>query len=155
MKTFKLKFSTIQFSNREELMNSIIHLERIRLTQIDYKEYLRTLRLSKEQLRRNAYDRRYAEKSNVEGILPTFEYDSEKFTLDITTEGGLVAAMAQAQNEFSDNTLYVMGEYFDFMGFFEIHAKSRHPIQAIYETYDNGRLIDVQIFNIAEYTPLF
>lgn len=155
MTTYKIKLSTIQFKSLNELMDAIVHLDRVRLTNIDYKEYVKLPRLTDGELQQRARDRFYAESTKIEGLEPIYSYDNQALTLDIHTDGGLVAAMIQQQGNFFESPVYVMDEYFNFLSIFQRHAINIHPIQAIYETYENGRLVSAESFNVAEQKTYF
>lgn len=155
MKSFKMKFSTIHFENKQKLMDCILHLDRIRLTHIDYETKLNELRLSEEQQYKNSKERQLAEKSHIVGIFPTYEYDTEKLTLDIHTEGGAVAAYVQSNEHHSSDSTYVMGDYFDFFAFFEIQAIQVHPVHIIYETYESGKLAKVELIDVSKHKTMF
>lgn len=155
MKSFKLKLSTIQFENLEELESAIFHLERVRLTHLDHVQYMDQPKLTKQEMLGQSLKSRFDDSSNIYGVMPVYDSCSEKFTLDICTDGGIVAALVQSHERADSDTIYNMGSYFDFLGFFEQHAKCRHPIVAILESYNNGILENVETYNLHEYSANF
>jgi hypothetical protein len=144
MNTYKFQLSTIQFPSLDNLMDALVMLDRVRLTQIDH---LAASDINNPDNR----DRDGIEDSAFSGIALQYEYNSQNCTLNVTSDSGVIGQMITQTGDAYGHPAFKNSEYMDFICFFQNTARSVHPIFLTLYTYQNNKLVGVEVFNVADH----